>query len=737
VLTEAVAATTRQRPAAAAVALAHCALIERDRGNIQRAVEHADAARNLIRHSHSRTARAVTSYASGLVEFTVGNYTAARQALTEAEPVLRRRPEGSTSAAVLAQVHAALGEPDESMAAAGRTAAGLVAPGQLPTLIESQLAAGWAQLRAGHAAEAKGLVEDLVQHFEKPFDTDGIERDERTQDLWRRLMGEACLLLALIQLTTDESGAAAASLDRATGHLRPTAAADLLGMTRIYQGQCHRLQGRWTEARASVAAGVELLESRRGQLRAGALRASAVAASTNHYDTALAVLVQAQHHGDAQAGTVAAGLIESLRRNAFASALRDERAASVDRFPFEALKTMEDITRLESTMDVAGRTSDGDITNTIDELRRKLEIEVSRGFAQAYLPERVDFLKLSAVARQAHILQFELLETGQDRWRGYRVWVPPDGMPWTDEVTVTNRRALDLLNAVRRGEQTMLLFQEFDETAEVWAALAEALLPPSMIAELRRRPASAPIRLLIVPGEHLAYLPWAPLLLDKADEDALLLHKAVIQIVPSLDLLQRSGGAMLDGNILAYLDREAVEQIDRGGAYSVPWQRLSSQLPVILVGSRDEFEQYLSDPRIDGIYLAAHGDGTGLAQSINFSVGGKLSAAAALQFRWPRSMVFASCFVAKVEQQTGREPLGLAIACMLGGCRTVIGGVIKVERQATGEISTDTSLALATGTDPATALRDAQRAYIEREGAVFLNEWAGLVCISTEWKSLA
>jgi hypothetical protein len=215
----------------------------------------------------------------------------------------------------------------------------------------------------------------------------------------------------------------------------------------------------------------------------------------------------------------------------------------------------------------------------------------------------------------------------------------------------------------------------------------------------------------------------------------LLLHKAVIQVVPSLNLLRPSTVGVLDGAILAYLDEEVAGQVAPGGAHAEPWQRLSRTLPVVLVDSRDEFEQHLSDPRIGGIYLAAHGEGTGLDQCITFTKGGKLTAGAALQHQWPRSLVFASCLVAKVDQRTGREPFGLVVACMLGGCRTVIGGVIKVERRATSEICTDVSLALAGGADPATALRDAQRAYIEREGgAIFPTEWGGLICISTEWR---
>jgi hypothetical protein len=159
-------------------------------------------------------------------------------------------------------------------------------------------------------------------------------------------------------------------------------------------------------------------------------------------------------------------------------------------------------------------------------------------------------------------------------------------------------------------------------------------------------------------------------------------------------------------------------------------------MPTTSVSSREEFEDYLSDPRIDGIYLVAHGAGTGLGQGIQFSRGGVLSAAAALRFRWPRSLVFASCFVAKIEQPAGREPFGLVVACMLGGCRTVIGGVIEVFRLATGDITAATTEAIARGVEPAAALRTAQLDYLDRKGQIaFTNEWAGLVCISTEWRS--
>src|SRR6185369_6352488 len=127
-----------------------------------------------------------------------------------------------------------------------------------------------------------------------------------------------------------------------------------------------------------------------------------------------------------------------------------------------------------------------------------------------------------------------------------------------------------------------------------------------------------------------------------------------------------------------------------------------------------------------------HGTGTGLEQSFHFSDGGALSAAAALRLRWPRWLVFASCLVARVEQQPGHEPFGLVVACMLGGCQSVIGGVIEVERTATQRIAGEVTIALAGSADPAAALRTSQRRFLREWGsAAFIDQWAGLICIST------
>jgi tetratricopeptide (TPR) repeat protein len=735
-LTEIAGAARDRRPAAAAAALAHSALIELDRGRLQPAVEHAEEAVTLASTGRSEVAEALAAYTMGMVQFALGSYPKVIAKLELAEPVLTRRPEGATCASVLAQSYAATAQEEAALAAASRVVGRPTAPGQLPALVESQVAAGWALLRSGKAAEARRVMSNLESMPNDPFASGELNPSDRDRELWSRLTGESSLLLGRIQLTEHKLDEAQASLRKAASHLRRTSAADLLGMARIYQGECYRLQDRWNDATASVRAGTELLEARRRMLQLGTNRATAVAAGSDHYNAALGVLVGAQRNGDLEAGAAAASLVESLRRNGLAGVLREEQVALIERLSPAGHEAMREIARQELAPDtsVSPDISPGN-EKSLEALRAKLAEEVTAAFARAYLPAAVDYTRLAESAGPAHILQFEMFETGPTQWHGYRIWVPPYGAPWVDRVTITDPGALRILEASRQGAKEHAFYAPFADVMAEWAALAKALLPPGLIRELGDRTDSTPIRLLVVPGDHLAYLPWAPLLLDAQDVSTVLLNKAIIQLVPSLDLLDRPGRARRVGTVLAYLDDKALDDISKGGPATRAWERLTQTLPIELAMSKEEFERLLSDPRTGAIHLIAHGDGTGLAQGIKFSRGGLLSATSALRLRWPPSIVLASCFVARVEQRTGQEPLGLVVACMLGGCRTVIGGVIEVEWDATVAITADISTALAEEVHPAVALRDAQRAFLAAQddpSDPFTNEWAGLVCISTE-----
>ena len=724
--------------ALATVSLAQAALIELDRGKLQEAVERSALARERGTRGGGRKARALAEYAHGMVQFAIGAYGEAATALSKAAPVLRRRGEGGPCLSALTQAAGATGDQSTAFAAAGRAATALTGAGQLPALIESQLALGWAQFEANNLASAGSLVAELLREMPTIFDA-GMSFDERTRDQWWRMLGQGHLLMGRIHLRGDDVESARASLREAGQWLRRTIAPELLGLTRIYEGECHRRQAEWALARLAVDEGTRLLETRRGQLRLSGDRATAVSSGLAHYDAALLVLVEAQRHGDVQSGRVGVTIMESLRRNALAATLRDKRSTLLGRMSNAATRIIDEIVGLELTLDSAGRDRSSEVLDEqkdlrLKELRDQLATEVSYGFADAYLPEDIDATELLAAVGDAHVLQFEICETSADRWRGYRAWVPPGGAPRVDEVVVTAASALSILRMVSGDDLTdsRRLSVPLVLDMQAWAALATDLLPGELIEELRRRRDDDPARLLVVPGERLAYLPWAAMLLDGNDEQSVLLDKAVVQVVPSLKLLRPAPRTPAAGDVLTYLDDEAESLLQTDKESAARWEYLTLALPTTPVSSRSMFEEALSNRAIAGVFLAAHGTGTGLEQSFHFSNGGALSAAAALRMRWPPWLVFASCLVARVEQQSGREPFGLVVACMLGGCQSVIGGVIEVERTATQRIAAEVATALAGSADPAAALRISQRRFLAEWGsAAFIDQWAGLICIST------
>ena len=81
------------------------------------------------------------------------------------------------------------------------------------------------------------------------------------------------------------------------------------------------------------------------------------------------------------------------------------------------------------------------------------------------------YLGLTHLAGDAHILQFELVETSAQRWRGYRTWVCPGRVPRVEEVVVEDPILLEMLQAVLRGVRTSALFLPLIDVAELWQAL--------------------------------------------------------------------------------------------------------------------------------------------------------------------------------------------------------------------------------------------------------------------------
>ncbi|GAA1615781.1 CHAT domain-containing protein [Actinoplanes couchii] len=717
-LTELAENSAGRRPGLAAVALAETALVELERGRLQPAVDRAAAAAAL-----AATARATSfaRFAQGVIWSRVGDHERAIPELRAAEPVLRGTAEGVTCAAALAQSLAVTGNVAEANTYLARAAARPNLGGHLMVLVEAQLAVGRELLREQRYGEAYATLEDIGPGFGGTEDDEA--GSERATALWLRLVGEVSLVKGRAALADGRLPEAGEQLRIAVQHLRRTTATDLLGTARIAEGEYHGTQRAWKQACESVRAGIRLLEHRRGQLRLGAHRGGLLSVDRAVYDSALGVLVRAQRAGRGEAGEIAAALLESLRRDSFASLLRDGRGAFADRLPESARDLVARIAVLESGFDLEGRSAD-EREESVRKLREELGDAVSRGFAEAYLPEDVDLARMLPALRGAHVLQFEFVEVGAERWRGYRTWIPPGGRPVVDEVIISGPGALEIL-ADSTPENAGAFSIPLLHVAGDWADLAGAILPAGLLLELALLDPRAPARLVVCAGEHLAYLPWPALLLDAEDPEAVLVRKAVLQFVPSLSVVGESEPAVPGGDVLAYLDRDTYDDPEQR-------RRLTGALSVVFAESRSAFEEHLAGRRFTGGYLTAHGTGSGIAQGVRFSDGGVLSAAVALRYRWPHWLVFASCFVAKLEQQAGHEPFGLVGACMLGGCRSVIGGVIAVEQSATTAITTEVAIAVAGGADPAAALRTAQLARLDALGdAAFIDQWAGLICFAT------
>jgi CHAT domain len=129
-------------------------------------------------------------------------------------------------------------------------------------------------------------------------------------------------------------------------------------------------------------------------------------------------------------------------------------------------------------------------------------------------------------------------------------------------------------------------------------------------------------------------------------------------------------------------------------------------------------------------YVAAHGGGAGSDQAL--TIGGRLglTSATALSNQWPATVVFASCFVGRVQHALGNEPLGVAVSCMMRGATSVIGGAIEIDSLATSIIGPATVAAIRTGMSAAKALRAAQLDYFLDHPNASVHEVFGSLCLS-------
>ena len=677
-----------------AAALGRAALLEVDLGRLQSAAAHLDEI-----SAGDEELRGSAAVATGMLALALGELDRAIDLLRRALGGLGRfSPLAPRATLALCDALARRGEPDEALELIAELRARPFAMRGLAAMLETQATIVGALLRRGEEDAAASLLADLGNLQDDEADLPlppGAEPRRRLQ----RANAQLLLLRGRLALEAHPSKGVA-DLERAAGMAATAGDEALTASAEALLGVALARSGRAALGLPAIAKGVEALEARRVQLRAARRRGALVVAAEDVYSWALRGLCSAQGAGREEAGTIGARLIESLRQSALAETLR------AGRLPIDE-ETRDLIERIQHGED------DGD--GEVERLRALLSDQVSARFAEAYLPRTVDAERLREAARghRHHVLSFYVPPGGLPGWRA---WIAPGGEMRVDEVERGGEGELLAELAVEGGLRPERLHEPLGDAAADWEHLAEQLLPDGLRERLERAGPQRPERVLVVPDGPLALVPWAALRVGGRP----LVESAVLRTAPALEL-----AGMADAPVAA--ERVVAHLVDGDGAELDP---LCARDGLEVVSSREKFLGALRSRLFDGAYMASHGDELGLRQRIDFGDGSTLSAATALGFAWPSWAVFAACLVGRVEQAAGHEPLGLAISCMLRGADTVVASVVELTDDgalACGELSA----ALSAGSDPAAALREAQRARLKSRTLTTVADGLGLVCIST------
>lgn len=681
---------SRHRPnrELASTAVGAAALLEIDRGNL-RAAELAVLELDRIGESSS----AVSELVRGSVDLEFGQFEESSARLRRVvEEVDARSPIARQAVFALARAEAASGRPEQALTTLTDLPVQGFALRGLAAMIEEEIAIARAVASLGDLADARRRLDDL----DGWIDSDVLPAvpDQRKRML--TIEAERKLLSAELALRAGKSGDALGHLDVIDSSIRDElddrgvdARVDLLG-------------GVARSDPALIKRGIQVLELRRRQVRGGDRRASMVASGDILYTLALDALAQLQRVADGPAGQVAAGIVESLRRSAILEMIRSGAA-------MDDARLMNLGAAIESGSESA---EDSEM------LQQELRKAFSDTAAAAYLPDEEFEVGVSRIFRDCHMLTYYVSPGGERAWR---VWTAPDGKTRIDAVDLGEELERRLASAASGyGFADDLIHRPRYEDAEEWESWARVLLPKKLYERLSECSEDRPESLLIVPDGPLSLVPWAALHI--AGEP--IIKRAALQLAPAMELLgtgrEQKGGTV--GAVLAHADAEGPEAT-----------ALAEVADVVLASTRAEFVSRLDARGLEGAYVAAHGRENGFRQNIEFEDGSELSAAAALTHSWPSWVMFASCLVGRIENSAGREPLGIAVSCMLGGAQSVVASVLEITDDGATKVCPVVAASLAAGEHPALALRRAQLDYLARDTMELATPASclGLVCIST------
>lgn len=687
----------RTPPPLAAAALGRVALVEVEHGRLGE----AEATLEEV-GERAEPVPPGAGVAAGILQAELGDLGAAEKELDGALARLDgRSPLAARATLALARIHRRRGRSQEALDSLARLRTRPLAMQGVASWLDSEVAVAAAVAELGDRAGACRRLEELAKlSFHETLWT-GNHTTHRRRTLERVAEAEAgaLILLGRLKLEANSDSEAAASVQKAL-HLLPDDPENRLraGAAVLFGAA---IAGRDPgQAAESLRLGMEGLEERRRQLRTGARRTALIVADEDIYEIALRALLRAQHAGIEDAAATAATLIESLRRNAIADTLQ---SGSLD-LDGRALALTEQIAAAERS------------GGSVGDLREELGNEVSRRFASAYLPRAIAVDRLREVVRRyGHVVSY-FMPPG--KLSGWQTWIAPEGRIEVRRIDLADGPLAQLASSDDDDERADLIYPPLEDQADSWSSLTRALLPPNLLRRIAEASKDWPERLVLVPDGPISLTPWAALHFDGEP----LIGRAVIQVVPTVELLSETGSRRLPQTrtVLSHVgDREDELAL------------LAERNSVASVRSRDELIEALHSGDFGGVYLAMHGREMGLDQHIEFADGSTLSAAAAIAYPWPPWVLFASCLVGRVEAVAGQEPLGLGISCLLGGADTVVASVLQIDDAEAASVCGTLATRLASGRNPAEALREVQLDYLEDQPLPYAASCLALVCISS------
>lgn len=485
----------------------------------------------------------------------------------------------------------------------------------------------------------------------------------------------------------DAAASLLESADHRAGDLLVVVAADLSNTLVVLSG----LRVRWRVVARSRSPLARAFHRIYGEIARIAARLDTAAGAEVGLRVALAV----KHTGFAQLLRADAHLLEGVLATAI-----------------QRVSTIEN--RLGNAT-LAGKSEAADVRE-LERWGSWLEREISPLFAQLALPPTSDLQTLASSLSDVQALDFVLIEDalGEPAW--FRTWLR-DGQPFAFDRVEFEPATIAYLDGDAGQEAAYARLAGTDPKDVMWWEIASNLVPAALLAELAATPEERPARLLISPHDRIALIPWPTLHLNARGR--LLVDAAVLTQIPVLTFPEGplAAGAVGPGTALAWLDPdETVITSGQRGAWSAQYPdghfaacdlatrtatprhgRLSDSL------SRDRRETSWAL-----VHVTCHGDGTGLLQRLQLS-GGDLLAAQAMGLGWPESVILAACYSGRVESGAEVEPFGFVTAAMVGGARTVLGGLLNLSAGGTEALLTKLLPRIRPGTALPAELRLVQR----------------------------